>query len=147
MGSGSAATRAPALAACRLRRGAHCARHGLYDLARHAGGDGRTGGDGGRRRLSAAQDQAHRRRRPAARRGGPQGRTRSAADRRCERKLGRDRYFERGRGARRHGSRNDRAARAGGRRCAARSDLCAAALYRRRKLPDRRRRGADRAFL
>src|SRR3546814_11998168 len=54
--------------------------------------------------------------RPLARRGSTQGCARGAADRRCERKLGRDRYFERGRGARRHGSRNDRTAGAGRRR-------------------------------
>src|SRR3546814_1970336 len=42
--------------------------------------------------------------RPLARRGSTQGCARGAADRRCERKLGRDRYFERGRGARRHRS-------------------------------------------
>ena len=59
--------------------------HGLYDLARHARGDG--GGDREGRAPAAAEDQARRRRRRRADRGGAQGRAQIRADRRCQRGL------------------------------------------------------------
>ena len=62
--------------------------HGLYDLARRAGGHGRSGGAGGRPALAQGQARLRRRRRYADSGGAPRGAA-GGAHRRCQRGLDR----------------------------------------------------------